>query len=88
METASPLAAEKSQRARLLGKVACVIIISQFGVLITCLCLNLQEFRVPINLSQLVQRPTERPRAMLTRVRVPGAARNFVPTVSFRLDRL
>ena len=36
METASPLAAENSQRTRLLGKVACVIIISQFGVLINC----------------------------------------------------
>ena len=57
METVSPLAAEKSQRARLLGKVACVIIISQFGVLINCLCLNLQEFRVPVNLSQLYSVP-------------------------------
>ena len=38
---------------------------------------------MPINL--VVQRPTERPKAMLTRVRVPGAARDFFPTVNFQI---
>ena len=37
-------------------------------------------------IAQLVERPTEKPGAILTRVRVrvPGAARDFSPTVSFQ----
>ena len=34
-------------------------------------------------IAQLVERPTEKPGAKLTRVRVPGAARDFSPRVSF-----
>ena len=32
-------------------------------------------------IAQLVERPTEKPGATLTRVRVPGAARNFLPVI-------
>ena len=34
--------------------------------------------------AQLVERPAEKPGTILTRVRVPGAARDFSPTVSFQ----
>ena len=33
---------------------------------------------------QMVERPTEKPSAILTRVRVPGAARDFSPGVYFQ----
>ena len=35
-------------------------------------------------IAQLVERPTEKPGAILTRVRVRGAARDFSPRVSFK----
>ena len=35
-------------------------------------------------MAQLVQRPTEKPGAILTRVRADGAARDFAPRVNFR----
>ena len=35
-------------------------------------------------IAQLVEGPTEKPAAILTRVRVPGTARNFSPRVSFQ----
>ena len=39
-------------------------------------------------IAQLVERPTEKPGAILTLVRVPGAARDFSPRVSFQLVSL
>ena len=35
-------------------------------------------------IAQLVQRPTEKPGTILTRVRVRGAARDFSPRVNFQ----
>ena len=35
-------------------------------------------------MAQLAERPTEKPGAMMTRVRVPGAARDFSPRVNFQ----
>ena len=37
-------------------------------------------------MAQLVERPTEKPGATLTRVRVPGAARVFLPESAFSAD--
>ena len=39
---------------------------------------------VGAGMAQLAERLTERPGAVLTRVRVSGAARDFSPMVSFR----
>ena len=39
-------------------------------------------------IAQLVERPTEKSGAILTRVRVPGAARDFSPRVKFQLVSL
>ena len=39
-------------------------------------------------IAQLVDRPTEKTGAILTRVRVPGAARDFSPRVNFQLVSL
>ena len=38
--------------------------------------------------AQFVERPTEKPGAILTRARVPGAARDFSPRVSFQCSLL
>ena len=37
-------------------------------------------------IAQLVERPTEKTGAVLTRVRVPGAAKVFFPRVNFQLS--
>ena len=37
---------------------------------------------------QLIERPTEKPGAILTRVRVPGAARDFSLRVNFQCTLL
>ena len=37
-----------------------------------------------VGITQLVQRPTEKPGAILTQVRVPSAAGDFSPRVSFQ----
>ena len=37
-----------------------------------------------VNIAQLVERTTEKPGAMPTRVRIPGAARDFPPRPSFQ----
>ena len=42
------------------------------------------KFDYKKGIAQLVERPTEKSGAILTRVRVPGAARDFSPRVSFQ----
>ena len=53
-------------------------------ILIFILFLKKKKTRNIVGNSSLVQRPTEKPGAILTRVRVPGAAVDFSPTVNFQ----
>ena len=58
-------------------------------VLWCCLCASVRarkqcKTHTGARIAQLVERPTERPGAIPTRVRVPGAARDFSPRVSFQ----
>ena len=46
--------------------------------------LTCAAFRNSAGIAQLVGRPTEKPGAILTLVRVPGAARDFSPRASFQ----
>ena len=45
---------------------------------------RLSDFNAEAGIAHLVERPTEKPGAILTRVRVPAAARDFHPRVKFR----
>ena len=44
----------------------------------------MENWQKPAGITQLVERTAEKPGAIVTRVRVPGAANNFFPRVNFQ----
>ena len=58
-----------------------------FVYMVSAFCLSIAFFLFFLGggggVAQLVERPTEKPGAVLLRVRVSGAARDFSPGVSF-----